>query len=40
MTSVAGVTGTVRANLTGEPIDGAPDGLLREPGRLRAAGAG
>ena len=31
MTSVAGVTGTVRGNLTGEPIDGGPDGFYANP---------
>jgi hypothetical protein len=31
VTSVAGVTGTVRANLTGEPIDGGPDGSYANP---------
>jgi hypothetical protein len=31
VTSVAGVTGTVRANLTGEPIDGGPDGFYANP---------
>jgi len=31
VTSVAGVTGTVRANLTGESIDGGPDGFYANP---------
>jgi hypothetical protein len=31
VTSVAGVTGTVRANLTGEAIDGGPDGYYANP---------
>jgi hypothetical protein len=31
VTSVAGITGTVRAKLTGEPIDGGPDGYYANP---------
>jgi hypothetical protein len=31
VTSVAGITGTVRANLTGEPIDGGPGGYYANP---------
>jgi hypothetical protein len=31
VTSVAGVTGTVRADLTGEPIDGGPEGYYANP---------
>jgi hypothetical protein len=31
VTSVAGVTGTVRAQLTGEPLDDAPDGYYVNP---------
>jgi hypothetical protein len=31
VTSVAGVTGTVRADLTGAPIDEAPDGYYANP---------
>jgi hypothetical protein len=31
VTSVAGVTGTVRASLTGQPIDGGPEGYYANP---------
>ena len=31
VTSVAGINGTVRARLTGEPIDGGPDGYYANP---------
>jgi hypothetical protein len=39
-TSVAGVTGTVRANLTGAPIDDAPDGYYANPSAFAAPDPG
>jgi trimeric autotransporter adhesin len=40
VTSVAGVTGTVRADLTGEPIDGGPDGYYANPDAFRPPAEG
>ena len=40
VTSVAGVTGTVRANLTGAPIDEAPDGYYVNPAAFAAPAPG
>jgi hypothetical protein len=38
--SVAGITGTVRANLTGEPIDGGPEGYYANPNAFAPPDAG
>ena len=40
LTSVAGVTGTVRADLTGEPIDAAPAGYYVNPAAFAPPAAG
>ena len=40
VTSVAGFTGTVRADLTGEPIDAAPDGYYANPAAFAAPAFG
>ena len=40
VTSVAGVTGTVRADLTGEPIDAAPPGYYVNPAAFAPPAAG